>query len=312
MKPELIPEILVLGIIVAGLYGLLPIAIVLTYRISRTIGFIHGGIAIAGGLAYKVLANGQDNAHDFLPHPIFPPMVDLWLVVFGGAVLGALYGSMVMSRWLAGLPGITLTVISISAMLVVSAAAGYFLRPVGASVSQSAFGDGSIPIGKVYLTYNRLATLAILVTLVIVLTIFLNQTYTGLAIRAIADDVEASVWCGAKLRFIGTGVYGLSGAIAAATGALFVASVAEAVEGTLVLFARGLVIAVVGGLRSVSLALTGAVLYGILETALVVDFFGHTSAGQREVALSGALLAFIVVVARYRKESFFLLERQQL
>ncbi len=144
------------------------------------------------------------------------------------------------------------------------------------------------------------------------LTIFLNRTYTGLAIRAIADDVEASVWCGSKLRYIGTGVFGLSGAISAATGALFVASVAEAVEGTLILFARGLVIAVVGGLRSVSLALVGALLYGILETALVVDFFGQTSAGVREVALSLALLAFIVVVARYRKESFFLLERQQL
>jgi hypothetical protein len=120
------------------------------------------------------------------------------------------------------------------------------------------------------------------------------------------------MWCGAMVGFLGTGVLGLSGAFAAATGALFVASVAEAVEGTLVLFARGLVIAVVGGLRSVSLALTGAVLYGILETALVVGFFGQVSAGVREIGLSGALLAFIVVVASVRKESFFLLERQQL
>ena len=310
MKPDMIPEILILGVIVAGMYGLLPISIVLTYRISRSVAFIHGGVAIAGGLAYKVLVNGQDTGHDFYRHPIMPPMPALLLVTLAGAVLASLYGALVMSRWIASFPGITLTVLSISALLMCISAGSYFLRPAPASVADSAFGDKTFPMGLVSLTANRLATLIILIVLVIALTYYLNRTYTGLAIRAIADDVEASVWCGAKLRLIGTGVYGLSGAIAAMTGALFTASVAEAVDGMLLLFATGLLFAVVGGMRSVALALGGALLYGILETALVVGFFGDLSAGKRQIILFLALGGFIVAVARYRKENFFLLDRQ--
>ena len=58
MQFDLIPEIVLLGLMVAGLYGLLPVAIVLTYRISRTIAFVHGGIAIFVGLFYAVMVNG--------------------------------------------------------------------------------------------------------------------------------------------------------------------------------------------------------------------------------------------------------------
>ena len=310
MKPDMIPEILILGTIVAGMYGLLPISIVLTYRISRSVAFIHGGIAIAGGLAYKVLVNGQDSGHDFYQHPVMKAMPALLLVTAAGAVLAGLYGVLVMSRWIASFPGITLTVLSISGLLMCISAGSYFLRPTPVSVAASPFGEGGWHLRRVTLTHNRLATLLVLIVLVATLTYYLNRTYTGLAIRAIADDVEASVWCGARLRAIGTGVYALSGAIAAMTGALFTASVAEAVDGMLLLFATGLLLAVVGGMRSVALALGGALMYGILETALVVGFFGDLGAGERQIVLFLALLGFIVAVARYRKESFFLLERQ--
>lgn len=310
MKPDLIPEILILGVIVAGLYGLLPIAIVLTYRISRAVAFVHGGIAIAAGLGYKVLVNGQDTGHDFYRHEIIPPFPSLLLVTAAGALLAGLYGTLVMSRWIAAFPGITLTVLSIAGLLICISAGSYWLRPAGASVAASPFGDKTYPMGLVSLTNNRLATLIVLIVLVITLTIYLNKTYTGLAIRAIADDVEASVWCGAKLRLIGTGVYAVSGAISAMAGALFTASVAEAVDGMLLLYAIGLLLAVVGGLRSVALALVGALLYGIMETALVVGFFGDRTAGERQIILFLALIALIVAVARYRKESFFLLDRQ--
>ena len=215
-----------------------------------------------------------------------------------------------MSRRMAALPGMSLTVLSISSLLMCISAGSYWLRPGGASVAASPVGDGSIRIGIVTLTHNRLATMLVLVLLVVVLTVYLNKTYTGLAIRAIADDVEASVWCGAKLRLIGAGVYAASGGIAAMTGALFTASVAEAVDGMLLLFSTGLLLAVVGGLRSVVLALAGTLMYAILETALVVGFFGDRSQGEQQVILFLALVAFIVTVARQRKEDFFLLERQ--
>jgi len=308
---DLIPSILVLGLLVAALYGLLPVAVVLTYRISRTIAFVHGGFAIFGGLLYAVLTNGTDRGETFELHPITSTWAAMLIVMSCGAALAAVFGALVMSRWMAELPGITLTVVSIAGLLVVGNLSGFYLHPGGFAIAQSPFGDGGVRVARVVVTYHRLATLTILVALVVALTVFLNTTYTGLAIRAIADDVEASVWCGAKLRLIGTGVYAASGAIAALAGALYAAAVAQAVDGMLSLFVVGLLLAVVGGMRSVPLALAAAIVYGELQVALISGFFGTVSAGRQQIALFAALIALIVVAARFRKESFFLLAGHQ-
>ncbi|WP_019874549.1 branched-chain amino acid ABC transporter permease [Sporichthya polymorpha] len=314
MQLDLVPEIVVLGLTVAALYGMLPVAIVLTYRISRTIAFVHGGIAIFGALTYAYLARGPagTTAEDFGRNdPIVATKLALLLTIGGGAVVGVAFGALVMSRWMAELPGMTLTVVSIAGLLVIGNLSGYYIRPGGLSSTPSPFGDGGTRVGDVVVTHHRLAAFVVLCVLVAALALFLSRTYTGLAIRAIADDVEASVWCGAKLRLIGTGVYGVSGAVAALAGAMYAAAVAEPVDGLLLLMVRGMLIAVVGGLRSLPLALAGAVVYGILETALVVGFFGEVTAGTREITLSGTLLALIVIAARFRRETFFLLERRQ-
>ena len=110
---------------------------------------------------------------------------------------------------------------------------------------------------------------------------------------------------------IGTGVYATSGAIAAMGGALYAAAVAQAVDSLLGLFVVGLLLAIVGGMRSVPLALAAALLYGILQTALVGGLFGTVPEGTRQVTLFTSLVVLIVVAAKFRKESFFLLAGHQ-
>ena len=309
---SIVPAVVIVGLAVASLYGMLPIAIVLTFRISRTVGFVHGGIAIFGGLFYTLLANGPIHDRGFQRNPVMDLRLALVCAIAGGAVLGAGYGALVMSRWMAAMPGLTLTVVSIAGLFLIGNLSAYYIHPGGASVAASPFGEGGTKFDQigtpVVLTDHRLAVLLILCTLVVTLTIFLNTTYTGLAIRAFADDVEAGVWCGANLRVIGTGVYAASGAISAMAGAFFAAAVADPVDGMLVLFVKGMLLSVVGGMRSVSLALLAAVVYAVLESALIVGFFGEVGRGTQEVVLSLTLLALIVAAARVRKDSFFQLQ----
>ncbi|MGQ0467253.1 MAG: ABC transporter permease subunit [Sporichthyaceae bacterium] len=311
MNWGLLDETVILGLLVAGLYGFLPVAVVLTYRISRTIAFVHGGFAIFGGLLYAVLVNGRQSDHG-LGHPIVDDgWIALVVTVAAGAVLAAGFGVLVMSRFMAELPGITLTVVSVAGLLLVGNLSGYWLQPGGFSISESPFGGNGFRVDDVVVTNHRLFTLLLLIAIVVALTLFLNRTYTGLAIRAIADDVEASVWCGAKLRLIGTGVYATSGAIAAAAGALYASAVANAVDGFLTLFVVGLLLAVAGGMRSVSLALAGSVLYGVLQTALVSGLVGTVGVGKQQVILFAGLLCLILVAARVRRENFFQLAGHQ-
>ena len=204
MALNLIKPILVLGLMQAGMYGLLPISVVLSYRISRTIAFVHGGLAIFGALAYEVLISGS--AGGGLVRALFPvvhPLPALFIVLFLGAVLGGAYGALVMSRRVAQLPGVVLMVLSLGVMLLTIAIAGRFVRPAGVDaglgqIAATPFGDGSVRVWGQVVTAHRFATLLIVLGLVLVLALVLNRTYSGLAIRAIADDVEASVWCGAR------------------------------------------------------------------------------------------------------------------
>lgn len=318
MQADLLKPALVLGLLQAGLYGLLPISIVLSYRISRTIAFVHGGIAVCGGLAYRVLMRGLAVPYTDVVLPAVGPRAALaWVLVFG-ALLGGAYGAVVLSRRVAALPGMTLTVVSLGVMILITAYAPRYIRAGGTgrggggALADSPFGDGGTRVWGQFVPAHRFATLLIVVGLVVVLALILNSTYTGLAMRAIADDLEAAVWCGTRLRLIGSGVYAVAGAVAALAGALFIATIAAAGEGMLLLFMRGLVIAVVGGLRSIPLALAGALLFGMLETALLVGLFGDLGGGEREFVLAVAMTTLILIVARTRRESFFLLGRPSL
>lgn len=328
MHFELFFTVLVAGAIQAGLYGFLPISIVLSYRISRTIAFVHGGIAAAAALIYWLVAlkddllpqhlieyGGGQDPWKFGRRPQWPVFPALLFTLACGAVLGSIFGVIVMSRKVAGLAVLTLTIISAGAMMGLIGVFG-LLNVQPDVVPPSPFGSTVhqvLPLAMtndfpLFMTNHKIFTFVAVLVLSLVLAAFLTRTHTGLVIRALADDQEAGVWCGVKLRAVGTLVYGMSGAIAALAGVLIAVTAGPNPADMLVLFLNGLAIAVVGGMRSLPLAFVGALLFGITETALQVGFFGEVKLGVQAVCLYGALLAAVVVTARLRRESFFLLE----
>ena len=321
MNLDLLPTAVVAGIALAGLYGLLPIAIVLSYRISRTIAFIHGGIAAAAALVYWLLA---------LKDPLIPPELISWadgsgwghrpelnpftalvLTCLFGGVLGAAYGTVVMSRLVAALSPLTLTIVSLGTMMVLIGIFG-FVNVEPDVVPPSPFGSHMFRIVGVNLIAHKVVTVLIVLVVSLALAAWLAVTHTGLCIRALADDIEAGVWCGIRLRLVGTGVYAASGTLAALSGVLIAVAAGPNPDDMVVLFLRGLALAVVGGMRSLPLAFVAALLLGIMETALIIGVFGEVGNPTREVLLSGMLLGAVLLMARMRRERFFLLERQAL
>jgi branched-subunit amino acid ABC-type transport system permease component len=103
-----------------------------------------------------------------------------------------------------------------------------------------------------------------------------------------------------------------SGAIAALGGALISIRVGPDPIQMLFLFLRGLGVAMLGGMRSLPLALFGALIYSMLETSLNIGLFGTVPLDRQEIIINGVLVLAIVLIARKRKEDFFLLERQAL
>jgi branched-chain amino acid transport system permease protein len=216
-----------------------------------------------------------------------------------------------MSRRIAGLNILTLTVISLGVMMGLIGFFQYFnVQPD--SLPESPFGEHTYVLDNVPLTRHRLVTLGVVAVLSVVLGVVLTRTHTGLVIRALADDQEAGVWCGVKLRAVGTLVYAGSGALAALAGVLIAVTAGPNPADMMVLFLNGLAIAAVGGMRSIPLAFAGALAFSFLETALIVGLFGTVDRAVQTLVVYGALMAIIVTVAKFRRENVFLLERQSL
>jgi branched-chain amino acid transport system permease protein len=307
---EIWKPVLVIGVLTAGLYGLLPIAFVLSYRVSRTIAFVHGGTAGACGFVYWFLA--YDGNFVPGPHPMWPPLLSLLTAVTLGAVFGAAYGMITLSRRVSRLPQMTLTVISLGTMMILLGIVTKVFLVHPSIIPRGPFGDGTIQIWGVYVTRLRLGTFVAVLALAAGIALFLRFCAAGRKIQAVSDDLEASHWCGIHVARLGCGVHAASGAIAGLAGALIVATGGPDPLALLQIMLRGLAVAVIGGLVSMPLALAGALVVGIVESSLAAGMFGSMSIGRQELILNAALLGLILAVARGRRLPFAALERRTL
>ena len=302
LQAGLVAPGLVLGIVAAGLYGLLALPLVLTYRVSRTVGFVQGGIAVFAMFFYWWLT-GTGNGFGVERVGRIPGMA---LVVLTGAALGTLYGRTVTGK-LANWPRIRLTVYSLGWLLGLGAAtivpfmspdSGFRISLGPAPYLPSLFGDDRYKVLGAVVTIHEVATVVVLLVLVAILSLLLLRTRTGVYLRAVADDPDASRWVGIPLGRVGTGVYAFAGALSAFGGVLMTTTIGLDFFQALVVFLRALTVSVLGGFRSLPLALAGCLVLAVGETMLAVD--GSFTQGQREMLLMGALFGLVLLINRFR------------
>jgi branched-subunit amino acid ABC-type transport system permease component len=297
----LLPAVMA-GFAAASLYGTMAVALVLTYRMSRTVGFVHGGIATMGAYGYWYLAG---NSPQFTTHGL-PKLPSLVVVTILGAIAGQVFGSVVTGR-MATWPRVTVTTFSLGGMLFGAGVAGAAWPGVFERVA-SPFGTGTVRVLDMGVTHHQLVVIAFLVVLVSVLTFVLTRTHLGVYVRAIADDIEGAAAVGIPVRRVAVGVWAFSGALAALAGALIVPITNVTELAVIFVLMRSLSAAVLGGFDSLPLALAGAVLFGLVESLIGGSVFGVISSGAREVILTALLLGAVVLIARRRATPVQLLE----
>jgi branched-chain amino acid transport system permease protein len=291
---------LVVGLAAAGLYGLLSLSLVLTYRVSRTIGFVQGGLAILGAYLYWWLTYDTGATTGFgISQPRMGRVPGLIIVVLVGALIGLVYGVAVTGKRMASWPRLNMTIFSLAWLLGLVATAVTTMTPQEARLP-SAFGRRTYKLLGAVITIHQVVTLVILVGMIAFLAFVLTRTQTGINIRAIADDVEASRYVGVPLSNVGTGVYVFAGALSAFAGALLTSTAGVTVTALLVVFLRALTVSVLGGFTSFSLALAGCALLGVGESQLTAGTFGPMSGGEREILIVGVLFVLVLVINRLR------------
>ncbi|HEY3239234.1 MAG TPA: hypothetical protein VGL92_06720, partial [Acidimicrobiia bacterium] len=83
------------GVAVSSLYGVLAIALVLSFRMSRSVAFVHGGIASFGGYLYFWMAATTSSQFDVQGWPKIPSLLAVGLF---GAAVGFVWGTIVTGR----------------------------------------------------------------------------------------------------------------------------------------------------------------------------------------------------------------------
>jgi branched-chain amino acid transport system permease protein len=248
-------EILFGGLFQGSLYAMMAVGLALVWTTIGVFNFSHGVFMMLGAyLAWQFVDIG-------LPLPVVLP-----LAVVAMAGIGWLLQASVI-RPLIGRPNIVLVVV-ITTLAAASLIENGVLELWGPRSKQiPPLLDGNTMIGGVGVSLHQIAIIVITPIILAALWLFLNRTRLGLALRAVAQNEDASLLVGLNV----TALYGLAFAIAAALAALagiflggyrFMSPVMGADP-----LLKALIVVVFGGISSISGPIFAAYLIGFFEAA---------------------------------------------
>ncbi len=292
---------LISGVALGALYGILAISLVLTFRMSRVVGFVHGGISCcqrsSTGISPPTPANvGGWRRRLGLRH------AGVAEVARNGARRGVrdvrrlrlrlgrdrAHGDMA--------PGDPHDVL---ARRDAAARRDHREHLEGAfEIVPSPFGQGRTRVLGYVLSHHQIAVVIILIVVVLVLNFVVTRTDTGVQLRGIADDIEAAEMVGVPVRLVSLAVWAVAGALAGMSGILLTPMTRLGASTVLFVLLRSMAGAALGGFESLTLALLGAMIFGQIESHVQGGTFGTISSGWREVILMTVLFAGVLAVTR--------------
>lgn len=254
-------QILVNGLVSGSIYALIALGLTLIFGIMRVVNFAHGQMYMLGGFGVYYLY-----AEAGLPYPIA-----LLLSTLSVALVGVAFELFFFRR-----------VMRISKReentMLLAMGTALFLENAALLVfgekqrGVPPFVDGVLMIGDAYLPTARLLVMASAIVLVGALMAFVQFTSTGRALRAVAQDREATRLQGINTDMLGAIGFGLGAGLAGAAGGLLVTVFAvNSGVGTAV-SVKAFTMIMLGGAGVVPGAILGGLLLGFAE-AIGYDLF---------------------------------------
>ncbi len=288
--PDFLLQVLWEGLVSGILYALIALGLVLIFRSSRIFNFAQGIMVVFAALTLVgIHAMGV---------PAWVSVALTLAVMFGLAVSI----ERVVLRPLVGQPDIILFMATIGITLFLI---GFGEIIFGGETKQMITSELGIPTGSI--TLEPWGGLLILeekdITIVVfsgllvaALLAFLGKTRMGRAIRALGDDHQAAMSVGISLQTIWVLVWFIAGIIALVTGIAWGAraGVSFALE---VIAYKALPVLMLGGLESISGAIIGGLMIGMLEKLFEI-YWGQPLLGGNTETWFAFVLALIILLFR--------------
>ncbi len=288
LEPAILSELLFQGLVRGAMYALMGIGLSLIFGILGIVNFSHGEFFMLGTYAMYFVAVMLG-----LPFLLGVAAAAAMLFLVGVVIERGLVEPLRRRAgrdWL--LDSFVLT-IGLMVILQNLALLGFGSTRRGITTLI----PGSLTIGTVVITYERLAILALAIVIVGLLAAYVKYTDTGKAIRATAQHPEAAQTLGISINRIYTLAFGIGAGLAGAAGALLISIFPAFPTVGYQPVLKSFAVVILGGLGNIPGAIAAGFLLGIIEAYAI--FF--MSAGWQAVLTP----LIIILVLIFRPQGLF-------
>ncbi|MHB8963511.1 MAG: branched-chain amino acid ABC transporter permease [Saccharofermentanales bacterium] len=266
---------LINGIQIGSIYALVALGYSLVYGIVKLINFAHGEIIMVGSYA----------AFFMISKAGLPPVIAVIVTILFCAVLGMTIEKLAYKP-LRGAARISLLITAIGISLLLQNLVQLLFTP-NPRMFQNLF-PGQVNIGDLYISLATVVTIVVSMLMMIFLSVLLNKTRMGKAMRAVSEDNQAAQLMGININTTISFTFALGSGLAAVASILYCSSYSQ-ISPTMgsMLGLKAFVAAVLGGIGSIPGAVLGGFVIGIIES-FTKAYISST--------LADAIVFFILIV----------------
>jgi branched-chain amino acid transport system permease protein len=285
------------GITHGCVYALIALGYSMVYGILKLLNFAHGDIYMVGsfiGLAIINLFGGATNVHINVVLMLFLMFAAAML---GGGLLGVMIERFAYRR-LRSAPRIAPLITALGVSFFLENAAQLILGAQQQSYNSFSWPSSPIALNgfvlpaQVHVSYAQIIVVAGTIVLVIALTLFVQRTQTGKAMRAVSFDREAAAMMGIDVDHVIVVTFFIGSALAGAAGVFNCISYQQVFP--TMGFQAGLfafTAAVVGGIGNLPGSVLGGLLIGLAEAFSI----GYISSTFSQAIVFAILIAVMLV-----------------
>ncbi|MDX6398032.1 MAG: branched-chain amino acid transport system permease protein [Gaiellaceae bacterium] len=248
------------------IYGLVALGYTLVYGILQLINFAHGDVfALSGLVASTMIVSVLGLERDASVLAIIGGMTLTLVVIMGLFALVNATIEFVAYRRLRKAPRLAALITAVGMSFIVQnvslALYDVNFRSVPSFIPRSE----AIGIGDITYSWNKLAAFLITIPVLVVLTWFVRSTRQGKAMRAVAQDTEASAMMGINVNRTISITFAIAGALAGSAGIVYLLQFNMRYDTGFELGLIAFTAAVLGGIGNLSGAVLGALVIGFIQ-----------------------------------------------
>jgi branched-chain amino acid transport system permease protein len=258
---------LVNGVTLGSVYALIALGYSMVYGILKLLNFAHGEVYMMGAFIGYFVLTGLGGASS----PMLP-VAPVLILMFLAAMLGAGLLGVVIERFayrpLRNAPRIAplISAIGVSFFLQASALLLFSAQFRTYNTPQLIPFSTGLEVGPLRISLVRMLVIGSAIVLMIALTLLVNRTRLGKAMRAVSYDREAAAMMGIDVDRVIVATFFIGSVLAGAAGVM-VGLVFERVFHFMGFIAglKGFTAAVIGGIGNIPGAMLGGLLIGLAE-----------------------------------------------